>query len=387
MAGKYDDLRQAQAPAGISNGVRWGTRIAPLVASMVPRLYQPFRGRRRRPWTTPIEVEHWTAISDGLHNLTTDMIFWRGHYYLIHASSPWHMASAQSRLILWRSVDARDWEQAAEFRLDDGDIRDPKLAIIGERLFLYVLRNDGLIAEPSGTAFTSSADGVDWAPLRPCGPRGWLFWRPKTRGDGKWYVPAYWHEHGESLLLESTDGEHWDVVSQINKGGHNDETDLEFLADGRAFVTARLEITPHPLGDDRACTLVATAEPPYTSWRSVQCRTTRLDGPNLFSHDGVVYAAGRHHPMGSGYFDRRAGVWGRRKRTALYRVEETGLTHLFDLPSAGDTGYPGVVVRDDELTLCYYTNDVSSDPPWLVGMFLPSEIRMARISLRDLASL
>ncbi len=383
------DPPMAQDPkqGGVSTGVRWGTWIAPLVAAAVPRMYAPFRGRRRHPWTMPIEVDHWTAISDGLHNLTTDMIWWNGHFYLIHANSPWHMASANSRLVLWRSADARDWEQAAEFRLSDGDIRDPKLAIINGRLFLYVLRNDGLIAEPSGTAFSVSDDGTNWAPIKPCGPKGWLFWRPKSRGDGRWYVPAYWHEHGRSILLESDDGETWNEVSQINKGGHNDETDLEFLPDGTAVITARLEISPDPFGHERACTLVATAKPPYTDWQSVRCPTTRLDGPNLFSHDGVVYAAGRHHPPGTGRFDKRAGMWGRRKRTALYRVEPTGLRHLFSLPSSGDTGYPGVVVRGDELTVCYYTNDVTADPPWLVGMFLPSEIRIARIKLSELATL
>jgi len=372
---------------GVSNGVRWGTRLAPLVRRMVPRLYQPFRGRRRRPWDMPIDVDHWTMVSDGLHNLTTDMIWWRDHYYLVYSSSPWHMASTRSRLVLWRSTNARDWAQVADFQLADGDIRDPKLAVINDRLFLYMLRNDVLIAEPSGTAYSVSDDGVTWQPVQPIGPKGWLFWRPKTTGDGTWYVPAYWHEHGRSILLRTRDGIDWSEVSAINNGGHNDETDLEFLPDGTAVVTARLEISPDPFGHNRACTLVTIAAPPYTKWEGVRCPTTRLDGPNLFSHDGIVFAAGRHHPPGTGRFDKRAGVWGRRKRTALYRVERDGLRHLFNLPSAGDTGYPGVVVRDGELTMCYYTNDVTSDPPWLVGMFLPTEIRIAHIKLADLAAL
>jgi hypothetical protein len=371
----------------ISPGVRWGTRIAPLVANVVPRIHKVLAGPPA-PWSEPAGVafEHWTAIADGLHNLTTDLCWWRGRHYLVHSSSPWHMASADSRLVLWASTDARSWERVAEFRLPDGDIRDPKLAVIGDRLFLYLLRNDGLVAEPSGTAYTVSDDGERWAPIRPCGPEGWLFWRPKTRGDGRWYVPAYWHEHGRSILLESRDGETWDAIGPIHQGGHNDETDLEFLPDGRAIVTARLEISANPLGHEDACTWVATSEPPYTRWRGVRCGATRLDGPNLFSHDGVVYAAGRRHMRARGFWNRRGGFLGR-KRTALYRVEESGLVHLFDLPSAGDTGYPGVVVRDDELTICYYTNDPASDPSWFVGMFLPSEIRVARLSLSALATL
>ncbi len=382
------ETRDPDEPA-MTTGVRWSTWLAPRVTSIAPRMYAPFRGRARQPWRAPegLEVEHWTAISDGQHNLTTDMTWWRDRYWLVHAASPWHLASADSRLVLWSSPDARAWQRMAEFRSPGGDIRDPKLCVIGDRLFLYVLTNDGFVAEPNATSFTVSDDGVAWAPLRPCGPKGWLLWRPKTRGDGRWYVPAYWHEHGRSILLTSTDGEAWTQVSQIHEGGRNDETDLAFLPDGRAVVTARLEMSDSLFGHDDGCTLVGFAEPPYTRWTTMTCPTTRLDGPNLFSYGDAIYAAGRHHPRSGAFWNRRGGMFGRHKRTALYKVDERGLTHLFDLPSAGDTAYPGVVARGDELTICYYTNDPSSDPPWLVGMFLPSEIRIARLSLAGLAKL
>jgi hypothetical protein len=266
------------------------------------------------------------------------------------------------------------------------DIRDPKLAVIGDRLFLYVLRNDQLVAEPSATACTFTDDGVHWAPLAPCGPDGWLFWRPKRLGD-RWYVPAYWKDHGRSILLSSTDGAHWDLVSQIHDGDRNDETDLEFLPDGTAVVTARLEISDSMFGDDGACTLIATAPAPYTTWSTTRCSTNRLDGPCLFGHEGRVYAVGRRHRrVRGGRFNRRAGFLGR-KRTALYLVESNALVHLMDLPSAGDTGYPGVVLRGDDLTVCYYTNDPTTDPSWFVGMFLPSEIRIARLSMAKVAHL
>src|SRR5262249_36097152 len=207
----------------MSAGGRGSTVPAPTITGVAPAMYAPFRGRPRRPWRAPdgLDVEHWTAISDGQHNLTTDLAWWRDRYWLVHSSTPWHLASANSKLVLWSSPDARTWTRAAEFRVPSGDIPDPKLALIGDRVVPYVLRNDGFVAEPSGTAFTVSDDGFTWAPLRECGPRGWLLWRPKTRGDGVWYVPAYWHEHGKSILLASTDGETWTQVSVIHEGGHN----------------------------------------------------------------------------------------------------------------------------------------------------------------------
>src|SRR5262245_40009575 len=93
--------------------VQWATRIAPAVAWLVPRLYRPIRQRPDRPWSSPIDVEHWPAVADGGHNLTTDLLWWRGAYHMVHASSPWHMASSNSRIVLWTSPDARAWTRVA----------------------------------------------------------------------------------------------------------------------------------------------------------------------------------------------------------------------------------------------------------------------------------
>jgi len=61
--------------------------------------------------------------------------------------------------------------------------------------------------------------------------------------------------------------------------------------------------------------------------------------------------------------------------------------HLSDLPSAGDTSYAGVVRRDGHLYVDYYTSRIDRDFPWLLGMFLPSEVRMARIPVASLLAL
>jgi hypothetical protein len=38
-------------------------------------------------------------------------------------------------------------------------------------------------------------------------------------------------------------------------------------------------------------------------------------------------------------------------------------------------------MRGNEMYVSYYTSDVKEDPPWVVGMFQPSAIKMARVSL------
>jgi len=105
-----------------------------------------------------------------------------------------------------------------------------------------------------------------------------------------------------------------------------------------------------------------------------------LDGPNLFSWNGRVYALGRYQPEVRAPFKLQGSAF-TRKRTALFAVNEDGLFYLSDLPSSGDTAYAGAVVREDVLYACYYTSDIRRDPVWIIGMLDPSSIRMARIPL------
>jgi len=332
-------------------------------------------------------LESWQVVADGEHNSNTDMVLWRGRFLLVHAASPWHLGTPRSRLLVKQSADGRAWQTLARLQVPGQDIRDPKLVAIGGRLFLYALPNDGAYATPERTLLATSEDAVRWTDFEPVGPDGWLFWRPKTRDGLTWYVAAYWHEHGESILLRSADGRAWTQVSVIHRGEANDETAIEFLPDGRLLATARLEVRPDSLwGHAEASTLIAVAEPPYERWSTATSRVTRLDGPALFAHAGRIFAVARHQPGARGFFTRLGSTFSR-KRTALFRVEPERLVHLSDLPSAGDTSYAGVVLRDGDLWTDYYTSRIDRDYPWLLGMFLPSEIRMARIPLAALVAL
>jgi hypothetical protein len=68
-------------------------------------------------------------------------------------------------------------------------------------------------------------------------------------------------------------------------------------------------------------------------------------------------------------------------------VDPAGLKLLTVLPSAGDTSYAGAVVANGEIVVSYYTSRSDRDYPWLLGMLLPSELRLARIPLLSIRSL
>ena len=173
----------------------------------------------------------------------------------------------------------------------------------------------------------------------------------------------------------------------IQDGNGNDETDIEFLPDGRLLATTRLEVTPDTiLGNYDGRTGIHVAAPPYTQWTTHESRVTRLDGPNLFSLDGQIFAVGRYQPDPNGFFTRMGGALSR-KRTAIYRVEEGRLVKLSDLPSNADTSYAGVALRDGFLWVDWYTSRTDRDWPWLFGMPLRTDIKMARIPLQALRDL
>jgi hypothetical protein len=362
------------------------TAAAVLLLVALAGAYALLRPNRAQLAST-LEIESWDVVADGEHNSNTDMIFWRDHFWLIHAASPYHMGTPKSRLVIRRSSDTRSWETVTSLQVAGKDIRDPKFAPIAGRLFLYALSNEGFFATPEGSVVSTSRDGKTWSEFRPVGPKGWLFWRPKSADGRTWYVPAYWWDHGRSVLLRSLDGVEWEQVSTIYEGEGNDETAIEFLPDGRLLATARLEVTPDTLtGHEDASTLLAVAEPPFERWSYRKSQVTRLDGPVLFSHAGRVFAVARHQDGKRGPLMRLGGAWSR-KRTALYEVTAENLSYLSDLPSAGDTSYAGVVLRDGFAYIDYYTSAIERDYPWLLGMFLPTDIRMARISLDSLVAL
>jgi hypothetical protein len=341
-----------------------------------------------------VVTESWDIANDGQHNSNTDLIQWHDRFYIAYVSSPYHFGSDKSILHVKRSSDlGRAWDEVDTFNPTGEDIRDPKFAVIGERLFLYALKNTSFVAEPYLTVFAYTEDGDKWTAFKTVpGVDGWLFWRPKTEDGITYYNAAYWYEHGESVLLKSNDGIQWEIVSTINSGERNDETEIEFLPDGRLLATARLEygdFADGAFGDRRGATLIAVSKPPYSSWTELtQSRVTRLDGPYLFSYHDRVYAVGRYQPdLGhSGPLTAQGSVLAR-KRTALYEVRLDGLAYLTDLPSAGDTSYEGLVIIGDTAYISYYTSRIDRDYAWILGMLSPSQIRMAKVDLKAMEAL
>jgi hypothetical protein len=334
-------------------------------------------------------MKTWVVRDDGSHNAFTDMVFWNESFWLVFISSPSHFASDQSRVVLLRSRDGRDWQTAHEFGGDGQDIRDPKLGIIAQQLAVFALLNKSFDAAPYASVTSLSKNGLDWTPFRLTIQEGWLIGRPITKDGTSWYAPAHRLDTGSAALLSSTDGLDWRVHSRLFDGNieRADETAMQLLKDGRLLAITRLEAGSSILGSDLAATLVSISEPPFTEWRILaRNRTTRLDGPVMFMANDQIYAVGRRQVEGQGSFWLKSGSVFSKKRTSIFHVEEkTGeLVYLADLPSSGDTSYAGVVARDGKILICYYTNEPTVDYPWLLGMLLPTRIQIVELEIEKI---
>ncbi len=135
-----------------------------------------------------LKMKTWDVVNDGSHNAFTDMVKWNGALYMVYVSSPYHFASSGSRLHLVRSKDGRQWKEIARFNGAGKDIRDPKLAVIDGKLFLYALKNVVFTAKPYQTFYAVSENGKTWTPFADVEPSGWLLWGPQQAEDGTWYV-------------------------------------------------------------------------------------------------------------------------------------------------------------------------------------------------------
>ena len=372
--------------------------IGSLIAILITALLLLFGYWYLRPSQARVNplvvVDSWDIANDSLHNSNTDMLEWRGLFYIAYVSSPFHFGSDKSVLHVKFSNDqGHAWTGVDTFNPAGEDIRDPKFAVIGNRLFLYALKNTSFVAEPYITVYSYTEDGITWSTFEVV-PNldGWLFWRPKTLDGVTFYNSAYWYQHGKSVLLQSTDGINWQTVSTIHSGGHNDETEIQFLPDGRLLATARLEYDSWGdgmFGQLLGSTLITVSDPPFTTWTDLlESKVTRLDGPYLFTYHNRIYAVGRYQPdLGrSGPLTDQGSILAR-KRTSLFEVRLDGLAYLTDLPSDGDTSYSGLVLDGDTAYISYYTSPISHDYAWILGMLTPSQVRMAKVDLKILEEL
>ena len=281
------------------------------------------------------------VFHNGEHNAFTDLVRFRDRFYLTFRSCPdGHMVHPTASVIIMASDDARHWEQVHQFHVKDRDTRDPHFLVFQDKLFVYTgtwysgattipIKDYDLNLHLGYAAW--SEDGANWhSPVLLEGTFGHYIWRANTYGNTAYLCgrrkvnfdvgPRGEGDAVESLMLESDDGLIWRkraVFQEVN----GDETAFQFESDGSIIAIGRR---------GRANAQLLHSQPPYIEWNR-QDLDRHVGGP-LIARWGDRYVVGGRKSIGDN-----------RPRTSMYWLSDGALLEFAELPSGGDTSYPGFV--------------------------------------------
>ena len=281
------------------------------------------------------------VFHNGDHNAFTDLIRFKGKFYLTFRSCPdGHMVHPTSSIIILSSTDAIQWKQMHRFSVDKRDTRDPHFLVFKDNLFVYtgtwysgettLKREDYDLNKHLGYAVWSE-DGAQWhGPIMLEGTFGHYIWRANTF-DGKAYLcgrrkrdfamaPRGEGSLVESAMLESDDGLIWRTRTLFQEV-RGDETAFQFEADGSIIAIGRR-------GRDNAQLLKSRR--PYTQWERKDL-DRYIGGPLLAVWNGRYVVGGRKNAGDRGY------------KTSMCWLVGDQLHEFAELPSGGDNSYPGFV--------------------------------------------
>jgi hypothetical protein len=309
----------------------------------------------------------------GKHNAFTDLIRWRGKWYLTFREGDAHVGG-DGKLRVLESADGKAWESAALIGETGIDLRDPKLSVTpDDRLMIVaggsVYEGKTLKSRQPRTCF--SKDGREWtAPQRVLTEGEWL-WRVTWHGSKCFGVsynaaertspaakeaatngkappgPADW----KLKLVVSTDGVKFDPVTHLDVPGHPNETTVRFLPDGEMVAVVRRE-------GGNTFGWIGRSKSPYAEWKWVETKH-RVGGPNFIQlPDGSLWAGGRSYPGGA-------------KTVVAKMTADGGYDPVLTLPSGGDNSYPGMVWHDGLLWFSYYSSHEGKTSIYLAKIRVP----------------
>ena len=331
-------IKNPQLQRFIFDGVHPDAVAQSAMASFIAKHLLSYLGVDAFPYVELIDFVK--IYEDGRHNAFTDLIEWRGEYYVAfrNASSHFNPNEAEGRIFIMKSKDLKNWTKVGDIHMEGWDNRDPKLYVFNDRLYLFT-QSWSPEEKTHRTFMFYTEDGSTWIGPHDCGE--YVYWRPRYYA-GYTYVAAYrgWKEkeEGEVHLLRSKDCINWELVAVMAKGDYVNETDLIFKGN-RITAFSRRE-------RGARTTLMLKSEFPFTKWSSEELNEI-VQSPAVIEHEGRTFLAGR-------YVSREAG---KPSKTALFLVDDGRLKLVYEFPSGGDNAYPGLIkIGDSLVAMSYYSS-------------------------------
>jgi hypothetical protein len=274
------------------------------------------------------------------HSAFTDLVRYKGAFYCVFREGTAHV-SPDGKLRVLTSKDGQNWTSTALIESASGDLRDAKITITPDNRLM--LSGASALHQPAAAHHQSyvwfSTDGRHWSDGQSVGDPDYWLWRVnwhRGRAYGFGYSTAGERDERKLRLYRSDDGKNFEtLLGDVGVRGYPNEHAMYFRREGTAVALLRR---------DPSTGLVGVAKPPYTEW-TWRDLGIRIGGPQvLMLPDGRCVAAVRRYEP--------------RPHTVLAWLDAGAgkLTVFLELPSGGDTSYPGLVWHDNALWVSYYSS-------------------------------
>jgi hypothetical protein len=283
-------------------------------------------------------VKIWDAAP---HSAFTDLIFFKGQWICAFREGRRHV-STDGTLRLIASKDGKTWQSLSTLQLPDKDLRDPKLAVTPNNEILLttaaaIRDEDNKVASRHDSISWLSPDGVNWRGPHTIGDPNFWLWRTTFHNKTAYAIGYPTNQSASHLRLYSTtDGITFQtLVDALPLDGRPNESTIRFRKNGEALALIRRE-------DGPKTAILARALPPYKDWSFTDLKT-RAGGPNFVEFRNRLIGVVR--------------LYDGKVRTSLVEINPAGaIRELEPLPSSGDSSYAGLVVKNNELWISYYSS-------------------------------
>jgi hypothetical protein len=279
------------------------------------------------------------------HNAFVDLCEFKQQLFCCYREAGDHISADGTLCILTLDTQGQTLH-TSRITIPETDLRDPKITITpdGNLLMIAYARHTSSDNKTIATRNLTwlSQTGRSWTTAKEFAERGWWLWRVRWHKKQA-YGFAYNRKKNTIHLYSGDPRENFQLLQPFalsldeHKKGYPNESDLIF-DNNNAFALVRR--------DADSCTAqLGHSEFPYKKWHWTDLGRY-IGGPimlNLGENSALV--AGRIIKQGQ-------FVTGILKMNLL----NGDLQELLVLPSAGDNGYPGLVLKGNMLYISYYSS-------------------------------
>lgn len=288
--------------------------------------------------------------NNGDHNAFTDLILYKGKFYCSFREGSGHVPGKEDvdgtvRILM--SENGHRWQSVALLNTEGYDLRDPKLSVTPDNRLMVIIGGsdyDQNTLNGRQPHVSFSEDGMNFSNPQPVvidpaidSGYDWI-WRV-TWHNGVGYAIDYQYDGTNRVyVVKTTDGIHYEKVSELFVSGRPNEATIRFLPSGEMFIYLRRE-------EHGKEGLLLKSDFPYQEYTWVNM-DHRLGGPNFIfvpNTDKLILGTRLYYEGGA--------------KTGLFLSDYYGEHKLLiEFPSGGDTSYPGLLWKDGFLWVSYYSS-------------------------------